>query len=113
MYLAYNKVIQSKIIDQKAELMAETLETLSTSKISAFFKYIRETCETLPADGVLKRILKTKAKEYSKAAKVLDVPLIAPESLPDAEWLANFWAGLKLVQMGKMTPKDVKKELGI
>lgn len=113
MYLAYNKVIQPKIIDQKSELMEETLSNLKTIKISAFFKYVRETSDTLPTDGALKKILLANAGKFSKKAEVQNVPQIAPENLPDGEWLDNYHAGVKLVLMGKMTPQSVKMELGV
>lgn len=93
--------------------MNETLGNLQTLRISAFFKYVRENCDTLPTDGALKKILRSKASEYSKKGKVLELPSDSSQEYLDDEWLANFWAGLKLVQMGKMTSEAVKKDLGI
>lgn len=113
MFLAYNRPIQKTTIEAKANLMNETLFSLRTDKITAFFKYVRESSDVLPTDGALKKILRSKANEFSKRLKVKALPASSSQEYPDDEWLANFWAGLKLVQMGKMTPEAVKKELGI
>lgn len=113
MFLAYNRPIQKNTIEAKANLMSETLSSLRTDKIQAFFKYVRESSETLPTDGALIKILRSKADEFSKKRKLKELPPSSSEDYPDAEWLANYHAGVKMVLMGKMTPEQVKKELGI
>lgn len=113
MFLAYNRPIQKTTIEAKANLMNETLSSLRTDKITVFFKYVRESSDILPTDGALKKILRSKADEFSKRRKLKELPPSDPEDLPDDEWLAQYHAGVKLVLMGEMTPEQVKKELGV
>lgn len=65
MFLAYNKTVVKATLEAKSSLMCETLENLDTSKIQSFFKFIRETCETMPSDGALKKILRENHKKFS------------------------------------------------
>jgi len=62
---AYNKPIQKLTIEAKADLTAETLSSLKTTQIEEFFKYVRSTEETLPNDGILKKILTNNYKRFS------------------------------------------------
>lgn len=113
MFLSYNRAIQKTTIEAKASLMSETLSSLRTDKISEFFKYVRENCEVLPTDGILKKILRTKADEYTERPKLKQLPQGNPDDYPDDEWLAQYHAGVKLILMGKETPQSVKMKLGI
>ena len=113
MFLAYNRPIQPKTLEAKAHLMGETLFNLDTDKIAKFFLYVRENYETLPTDGQLKKLLRTKADQFATRLKVKQLPQVSDEHLPSPEWRANFFAGVKLILMGKETPESVKKSLGI
>lgn len=63
----------------KAELMNETLHTLKTDKISSFFKYVRESEESLPTDGRLKTILKQNYQRFANYTQ--EVPQIENKAL--------------------------------
>jgi len=52
----------------------ETLTTLKTKKISDFFKYVRETEDTMPTDGRLKKILQVQYQRFANV--ILDKPLL-------------------------------------
>jgi len=65
MFVSYNRQISPKLIESKASLLSETLHTLKTERIPAFFKMVRETEEVLPTDGTLKKILTGHYQEFT------------------------------------------------
>ncbi len=67
MFLSYNRAIQPKTTDSKAELMSDTLASLQDNKIREFFMYVRENESTMPSDGRLKAILRSTSPRFTKS----------------------------------------------
>ena len=111
-FLAYNRPIQEKTVQAKSILMSETLKTLSTAKISAFFKYIRENEPQLPTDGQLKRILGATHERFSSNSPKL-TQIEYKGSIPTPEWLREYTEYSKAVISGQVTSEEAKQRLGI
>ena len=110
LFMAFNKPFQKNLIDAKSELTAETLSTLRTDKIQEFFKFVRSAEDTLPNDGVLKKIL---SSNYQRFARVSEAParLTPPSNLPSDEWLKEYWIRMKKVLAGGLTTTEAWAEL--
>jgi len=110
MFLAYNKPVQKPIIDAKAELMAEVLTNLKTSKIQDFFIHVRSTEDTLPNDGVLKKILSSNFEKFTNyIPPEIQIEYNSSE-LPSDNWLDKFWKNARKVLNGSMTSEEAKAE---
>lgn len=113
LFLAFNKPMNKTTIDAKTELTAETLETLSTEKITEFFTYVRRTEDVLPNDGVLKRILIGNHLRFSKQRPEIKQIATSKAELPDEKWLKQFTSKVNAVIDGTITPDEAKASLGL
>jgi len=111
MFLAYNRPINTKLIEAKAELTAEALKTLKTSYIKAFFEHARQTEATLPTDGTLKKIFVANVQKFSDVENTVQIEY-SFES-PDEDWKARFHVEVKRVIAGISTASESKARLGL
>jgi len=111
MLLSFNKPIQRPLVDQKAELMAETLEALPTDKIKDFFKYIRTNEDSMPSDGVLRKILSNNHKKFTNYTEEAQIEYKG--EYPDEAWRKRFTNQVNRVINGEITSDEAKAEMGL
>ena len=58
LFLAYNRQITQKTAQFKAVMLENSLKSLNTEKIQAFFLFLRENFDTLPNDPQIVKIFK-------------------------------------------------------
>jgi len=92
-------------------LTAETLSTLPTSKIEAFFKFVRSTeHNSMPNDAVLKKILSNNYKQFTnyipEEKQIGDDNDLISENL-----FKEFCIRMQKVSSGIMTAWQAKEEL--
>ena len=109
MFLAYNKPIQPKTIEAKANLMNETLYYLDSDKIGEFFKYVRETEEKIPTDGRLKFLLRTQSERFKVRLKQKLLPK-GTKATSEADLAYMFEMGLKYPAFKELSLELIQNE---
>jgi len=110
MFVAYNRPVQKPVVNQKSELMAETLEPLKTSKIQEFFKFVRTTEDMLPNDGTLKKILSNNYKRFTNYIPE-EKQLENDNDIISENLFKEFCIRMQKVSNGSMTSEQAKREL--
>ena len=64
LFVSNNRSVGAKLIEGKTTLLEETLRGLATQKIDLFFNDIRNSFETLPSDGQMKKTLNQNMDKY-------------------------------------------------
>jgi len=73
LFVANNRQISAKLIEDKALLLLDSLDGLATNRIDAFFKYLRENEDTLPSDGKMLSILRSSLQRFGTGAELVQI----------------------------------------